>query len=76
MFQYLIVFCLLLASLLSAPLVVSFKESDCEVHSRGLSVSSQRLKCVHVNLVERTNVPGEREFLFVPYSVFEVVFIP
>jgi hypothetical protein len=30
------------------------------------------LGCVHVNYVDRTNCPGEREFLFVPYSVFTV----
>jgi hypothetical protein len=28
--------------------------------------------CVHVNYVDRTNCVGEREFLFVPYSVFTV----
>jgi hypothetical protein len=31
-----------------------------------------QLKCWHVNYVERTNCPGEEEFLFVPYSVFTV----
>ena len=31
------------------------------------------LGCVHVNYVDRTNIPGEREFLFVPYSVFTVM---
>jgi hypothetical protein len=31
-----------------------------------------RLGCVHVNYVDRTNIAGEREFLFVPYSVFTV----
>eukprot|EP01127_Copromyxa_protea_P015167 TRINITY_DN4321_c0_g1_i1.p1 TRINITY_DN4321_c0_g1~~TRINITY_DN4321_c0_g1_i1.p1 ORF type:complete len:209 (+),score=25.98 TRINITY_DN4321_c0_g1_i1:661-1287(+) len=31
------------------------------------------LKCWHVNHVERTNCPGEEEFLFVPYSVFTVI---
>ena len=31
------------------------------------------LKCVHVNLVEKTNVPGEEEYLFAPYSAFTVV---
>lgn len=29
--------------------------------------------CVHVNFVDRTNIPGEQEFLFVPYSTFEVL---
>ena len=29
-------------------------------------------KCVHVNFVKHTNCEGEGEFLFVPYSVFEV----
>ena len=30
-------------------------------------------KCVHVNLVKRSNVPGEEEYLFAPYSAFTVV---
>jgi hypothetical protein len=30
-------------------------------------------KCVHVNLVGRTNVPGEQEYLFTPYSAFTVL---
>jgi hypothetical protein len=30
-------------------------------------------RCKHVNFVTRTNVPGEKEFLFAPYSVFTVV---
>lgn len=29
--------------------------------------------CAHVNYVKKTNCPDEREFLFVPYSVFTVV---
>jgi hypothetical protein len=29
-------------------------------------------KCLHVNLVKRTNVPGEEEYLFAPYSAFTV----
>ena len=29
-------------------------------------------RCKHVNFVEKTNVPGEDEFLFAPYSVFTV----
>ena len=32
-------------------------------------------KCVHVNLVKRTNVPGEEEYLFAPYSAFTVLSI-
>ena len=31
------------------------------------------LKCVHVNLVTRSNVPGEQEYLFAPYSAFTVI---
>jgi hypothetical protein len=31
------------------------------------------LKCAHVNLVKRTNVPGEEEYLFAPYSAFTVI---
>ena len=30
-------------------------------------------KCVHVNLVQKSNVAGEQEYLFAPYSVFKVV---
>ena len=30
-------------------------------------------KCVHVNLVKKTNVPGEEEYLFAPYSTFTVL---
>jgi len=29
--------------------------------------------CFHANYVDRTNVPGEDEFLFSPYSVFAVI---
>lgn len=32
-----------------------------------------RYRCKHVNLVEKTNVQGEEEFLFAPYSVFTVL---
>ena len=32
-----------------------------------------QFKCLHVNYVTRTNSGDEREFLFVPYSVFQVV---
>ena len=42
-----------------------------------LSVTRRRLacryRCKHVNLVEKTNVEGEEEFLFAPYSVFTVL---
>ena len=31
------------------------------------------LKCLHVNLVKKTNVPGEEEYLFAPYSAFTVL---
>lgn len=34
--------------------------------------SSFRHRCKHVNLVGRTNVPGEQEYLFVLFSVFTV----
>ena len=30
-------------------------------------------KCVHVNLVKRSNVAGEEEYLFAPYSAFSVI---
>ena len=29
-------------------------------------------KCVHVNLVHKTHVEGEEEYLFAPYSAFTV----
>jgi hypothetical protein len=33
-----------------------------------------RYRCKHVNYLEKvTNVPGEEEYLFAPYSVFTVV---
>ena len=28
---------------------------------------------MHVNLVKKTNVPGEEEYLFAPYSAFTVL---
>ena len=31
-----------------------------------------RYRCKHVNFVENSNVSGEREFLYAPYSVFTV----
>ena len=31
-----------------------------------------RYRCKHVNYVTRTDVPGEEEFLFAPYSFFTV----
>ena len=30
-------------------------------------------KCLHVNLVKKTNVAGEEEYLFAPYSAFTVL---
>ena len=30
-------------------------------------------KCAHVNLVQKSNVPGESEYLFAPYSAFTVL---
>ena len=30
-------------------------------------------KCLHVNLMKKTNVAGEEEYLFVPYSAFTVL---
>ena len=32
-----------------------------------------RHRCKHVNLVQKSNVKGEVEFLFAPFSVFTVV---
>jgi hypothetical protein len=34
---------------------------------------ARRYRCKHVNLVEKSNVAGEIEFLFAPFSVFTVV---
>ena len=34
----------------------------------------KKYKCMHVNLVESSNVAKEAEFLFVPYSTFTVSF--
>ena len=34
-------------------------------------IHSER-RCHHVNLVKKTHVGGENEYLFVPYSVFTV----
>jgi len=33
----------------------------------------KKYKCYHVNYVDKTNIPGEDEFLFSPYSVFTVI---
>ncbi len=33
----------------------------------------RRFRCRHVNLVEKSNVKGEVEFLFAPFSVLTVV---
>ena len=33
----------------------------------------RRFRCRHVNLVEKSNVKGEDEFLFAPFSVFTVL---
>ena len=30
-------------------------------------------KCVHVNLVQKSNIVGEQEYLFAPYSAFTVI---
>ena len=30
-------------------------------------------KCLHVNLVTKSNVPGEEEYLFAPYWAFTVL---
>ena len=41
--------------------------------SRVRSRVGRERKCVHVNLVKKTNVEGEEEYLFAPYSAFTVV---
>ena len=41
-----------------------------ELDPRGKS--SFKYRCKHVNFVSKTNVPGEEEYLFAPYSVFTV----
>ena len=42
------------------------------VHVDPRGETSARYRCKHVNLVTKTNVPGEQEYLFAPYSVFTV----
>ena len=37
-----------------------------------MRIDPQR-KCAHVNLVQKSNVPGEEEYLFAPYSAFTVI---
>ncbi len=34
---------------------------------------SPEFRCKHVNFLENTQLPGEEEFLFTPYSVFTVL---
>jgi hypothetical protein len=36
-------------------------------------IERRRSRCKQVNLVEKSNVKGEVEFLFAPFSVFTVV---
>ena len=42
------------------------------VHVDPRGRDSFRYRCKHVNLVTRTNVAGEAEYLYAPYSVFTV----
>lgn len=42
------------------------------VHLDRRGPSDFRYRCKHVNLVRHSNVAGEEEYLFVPYSVFTV----
>ncbi len=37
-----------------------------------IRIDPQR-KCAHVNLVQESNVPGEEEYLFAPYSAFTLI---
>ena len=37
--------------------------------------ASLQFRCKHVNFCENSDVPGEEEFLFAPYSVFTVLSI-
>jgi hypothetical protein len=42
-----------------------------ELDPRGRDALQYR--CKHVNFCENSDVPGEEEFLFAPYSVFTVI---
>jgi hypothetical protein len=39
-------------------------------------VAFLRYRCDHVSYVERSNVEGEEEYLFAPYSPFTVTKVP
>ena len=42
------------------------------VHVDARGETSPAYRCMHVNLVQHSAVPGEEEYLFAPYSVFAV----
>ena len=41
-------------------------------HQHPEAEASVMHRCRHVSFVSRTNVPGEEEYLFAPYSVFTI----
>jgi hypothetical protein len=43
-----------------------------EIHVDPAGERSPAKRCMHVNYVERSNLPGEMEYLFAPYSPFTV----
>jgi hypothetical protein len=54
----------------------SLRWSACAVRvalAASLANRARRYRCKHVNLVEKSNIAGETEFLFAPFSVFTVV---
>jgi hypothetical protein len=46
---------------------------SCDVPAAADTENARRYRCKHVNVVEKSNVKGEVEFLFAPFSVFTVV---
>lgn len=43
-----------------------------EIHVDPAGESSPAKRCMHVSYVERSNMPGEKEYLFAPYLPFTV----
>ena len=41
-------------------------------HQHPRAEDTVRYRCRHVSFLSRTNVPGEEEYLFAPYSVFTI----
>ena len=43
------------------------------VHLDPKGATDYKYRCLHVNYVDNSNVKGEEEFLFAPYSAFKVI---